>query len=123
AGVSAPAQAAAPAHPPVVAPPPGHAVGTPPPNDSSQPDPSLPAGTIELEVLDELERPAPGIPVELLVSYRSVPEGPKHETLERTTNEQGQVRFDSLDRELRDSHPIIARRGAGTHAGAPFRPH
>lgn len=121
AGVSAPAQAAAPAPPPVVAPPPGHAVGTPPPKDSSQPDPSLPAGTIELEVLDELERPAPGIPVELLVSYESVAEGPKHETLERTTNEQGKVRFDSLSRELRYSYSIIARRGAGTYGVAPFR--
>lgn len=117
--------AAAPEGPPPAraALPPGHGAlgGQAPPADVSQPDASVPPGTIDAEILDELGRPVANVPVELQVSYESVAEGPQHKTITRTTDGAGRVRFEDLSRELRYSYSLLAKRGGGSYGIAPFR--
>lgn len=109
----APAQAAeaAPQNPHGAAP---HGMpGGGPPQNLSMPDPSVPSGSVIVEVVDEESRPVRGAKVNLLSLFQSVAEGNTEDVTTKMTDENGSVRFDKLDDAIRFSYAVaVEDRGA-----------
>ncbi|MFO0611326.1 MAG: hypothetical protein U0414_01970 [Polyangiaceae bacterium] len=70
--------------------------GFEPPQDQSAEDPTLPPGTLILTVVDKDGFPVEGLPITLRHDHASVAKGDTHETFERTSDENGETRFDDL---------------------------
>jgi hypothetical protein len=85
-------------------------------------DPSVPAGSVEVVLLDAEERPVAGAPIELWVMRRSADPGgePSTEKLRATTSELGSYRFDRLQSGPSVSYRVTARRGPAEFSVEPF---
>lgn len=82
----------------------------PKPN-SVTPDQALPAGVVEVLVLDADQRPVSGAKVVLEAQRETVSEGKSRGRLEGRTDERGRHRFSGLERGSAVSYRVIAERG------------
>jgi hypothetical protein len=89
--------------------------------DTSEPDPSLPHGTLVVELRDADDRPLPGRAFTLGVVRQSIAQGDKRERQEHRTNAEGFVRIDGLATESAVAYRVSAQEGPATFAATPFR--
>ncbi len=89
--------------------------------DSSEPDPSLPKGTLVVELLDADDHPVPGRTFTLGIVRQSIAQGDKRERRELTTGPEGSLRLDGLGTESAIAYRISAQEGPASFAATPFR--
>lgn len=118
-----PARAQMPGHPPVEegAPAPSVAGMREPIPDTSEPDPSLPHGTLVVELRDADDRPLPNRAFTLGIVRQSIAQGDKRERQEHRTNAEGFVRLDGLATESAVAYRVSAQEGPASFAATPFR--
>jgi hypothetical protein len=129
-----PASASAPlpaGHPPVAAQAGGLPAGHPsvagseteqkPPEDSSTPTKALPAGTLEVTLLDASERPLSDIDVRLGILRETIAEGETRESKTARSDPLGKVVFTGLSTESNHSYRVSVPRGPAAYAAAPFQ--
>ncbi len=92
-----------------------------PPEDTAEEDAKLPPGTLMGVVLDENEKPLPNMPITIGVVKNSVAKGESREHLIRTTDANGLLRIDNLERDSTTAYRITALREGATYAAPPFR--
>ena len=91
---------------------------TPPP-DGAVDDPSLPAGTIVVNIKDAQDRPLPQAPIVLGVLHSTVAKGDTHERKTATTDDSGAVRFDGLSFGSGHTYEVTTTRGPARYAHPP----
>src|SRR5580698_136855 len=92
-------------HPAVESTPHGHAGGAggsvpgvfEPPEDTEQPDPTLPPGTIVVELRDADDKPGSGVEITLGMLVNSVAKGDSRKHVQANSDAQGRARFDKLE--------------------------
>ena len=89
--------------------------------DTSEPDPSLPHGTLVVELRDADDRPLPGREFTLGIVRQSIAQGDKRERHEHRTNAEGSVRLDGLATESAVAYRVSAQEGPASFAATPFR--
>lgn len=89
--------------------------------DSSDPDPSLPKGTLVVELLDADDRPLPGRAFTLGIVRQSIAQGDKRERRELVTGPEGSLRLDGLGTESAIAYRVSALEGPASFAATPFR--
>jgi hypothetical protein len=92
-----------------------------PPADTENPDPSLPPGTIVVELRDADDKPVPNEQVNLGVLINSVAKGDSRKHLQSTTNAMGWVTFGSLDLASNVAYRVSAGYQGGAFAATPFQ--
>lgn len=91
------------------------------PEDGTIEDPSLPAGSIELHVMDPTGKPMGKTPVTLGVLYNSVAKGESRKHIEAVTDDVGTARFKDLDTGSGVAYRPMVRRDEATFSVAPFQ--
>ena len=91
-----------------------------PPEDSVADDPSLPPGTIVVQIADGTGRPMPHIETTLGILYNSVAKGESRKRLTQTTDDAGIVRFASLDTGSGVAYRPMVLKDGGTFSATPF---
>lgn len=89
--------------------------------DSSEADPSLPKGTLVVEVLDADDHPVPGRAFTLGIVRQSIAQGDKRERRELVTGPDGSLRQDGLGTESAIAYRVSAQEGPASFAATPFR--
>lgn len=91
------------------------------PEDRATEDPSLPRGTLAVQVLDREGRPLASTPVTIGVLYNSVAKGESRKHVTATTNDEGVARLDDLETGSAVAYrPMVLSDGA-TFSAMPFR--
>jgi hypothetical protein len=88
--------------------------------DSTTPDPTIAAGTIEAQVVDAAERPIANRRVRLGIMRQSVAEGNDQSERFATTDAEGRVRFSNLERSSQFAYRVTVAEGAATYTSPPF---
>src|SRR5580698_3738844 len=68
-----------------------------PPEDTEQPDPTLPPGTIVVELRDADDKPVSGVEITLGMLVNSVAKGDSRKHVQANSDAQGRARFDKLE--------------------------
>lgn len=89
--------------------------------DESEPDSSIPKGTIVARIVDGAGQPQPGITVRLGKMFQSIAEGDQRKSESKTTNANGEVSFGGLSTESAYSYRITVTRGPAEYGSTPFR--
>ncbi|HEU5075490.1 MAG TPA: hypothetical protein VFU02_14965 [Polyangiaceae bacterium] len=89
--------------------------------DLSNPDASVPKGSIVATIVDGAGQPLAGVPVRLGKTFQSIAEGDQSDSETRTTNAQGEVRFSNLEASSRFSYRISVAQSSAQYSTAPFR--
>jgi hypothetical protein len=92
-----------------------------PPADRSAPDPKLPAGTIEVTLVDAEERPQANVEVRLGILQQNISEGEARQSKVSRSDAQGKARFSGLKTATEFSYRISVPRGPATYSSAPFQ--
>jgi hypothetical protein len=106
----------------------GHAAGNAavpgmftPPEDTEQPDPALPPGTIVVELRDADDKPVPREEITLGILINSVAQGDSRKHLQGTTDERGRATFAGLDLASNTAYRVSAGYQGGAFAATPFQ--
>jgi hypothetical protein len=91
------------------------------PEDTSQEDPSLPAGTIAVDLRDPDENPIPATEVSLGIVIQSIAKGESRKHLSSTTDASGRATFAQLDTGSEIAYRVTCARDGGSFAAMPFR--
>jgi hypothetical protein len=92
-----------------------------PPEDVEQPDPSLPAGSIAVELHDADEKPVFHEQVTLGILVNSIAKGDSRRHLQATTDERGRVVFSDLETASNVAYRVSAGYQGGAFAANPFQ--
>jgi len=92
-----------------------------PPADLSVPSPEVPAGTVDVTVVDAQQKPQAGVEVRLGILRQTIAEGESRQSQTARTNANGGVRFSGLKLESDFSYRVTIPRGRATYATAPFQ--
>ena len=92
-----------------------------PKENASRPDPTLPAGTIAVELRDEAGKPLPRQDVILGIVVQSISQGESRKRLSAASDEQGVARFDGLDRASQNAYRVSVVKDGATYAAPPFQ--
>jgi hypothetical protein len=92
-----------------------------PPEDTEKPDPSLPAGTIAVELLDLDGRALPGEMVTLGILINSISKGDSRKHLEARTDDGGQAVFGGLEAASNIAYRVSSGFQGGAFAARPFQ--
>jgi hypothetical protein len=92
-----------------------------PPEDLEQPDPSLPAGSIAVDLHDADEKPVPHEQVTLGVLINSVAKGDSRKHLQATTDDRGRAVFSGLETASNIAYRVSAGYQGGAFAATPFQ--
>lgn len=92
-----------------------------PPQDLSAPSPSLPEGTILVEVLDEQRRPVKDAQVILQTQFQSIAQGNSDQKKVVQLDSSGKAAFDGLETALRFSYVIEVSRNGAVYQVPSFR--
>jgi hypothetical protein len=102
----------------------GTRTGTPgvfePPPDTAEEDASLPAGTIEVTLLDADDHPVPRTQITLGILQNSVAKGESRRRVNGETNESGVARFDKLEAASQLAYRVSVVKDGATFAASPF---
>ncbi|HEX3597266.1 MAG TPA: hypothetical protein VHU80_19290 [Polyangiaceae bacterium] len=91
------------------------------PQDRTSPAPDLRAGTIEVHLHDEKDRPIPAMPVRLGIMKQDVAEGDSRSERLGNTDARGVVVFDALSNGTAFTYRVSASKDAGDFATEPIR--
>ncbi len=91
-----------------------------PPPDTAQDDPTLPAGSVVISILDAQGQPLSHAPLSFGVLRNTVAKGESSDKLAREADEQGQVRFDNLAFGSGVTYRVSTTRMGATYAMPPF---
>ena len=89
--------------------------------DTSNDDPSLPAGSIAVEIRDADDKPMPGVEVTLGILQQSIAKGESRRHVEATTDAAGRVAFHDLEKGSQVAYRVSVARDAATFGAMPFR--
>lgn len=84
-------------------------------------DPSLPAGTVVVEVLDEKGKPFAGALVQLVQQFQSVAQGNQDTSFRKNSDENGQAIFADLKDAIRFSYAVTVVRSEAEYIVPGFR--
>jgi len=84
-------------------------------------DPSLPAGTVVVEVRDEKGKPFAGALVQLVQQFQSVAQGNQNTSFRKNSDENGQATFAGLDDAIRFSYAVTVVRSEAEYLVPTFR--
>lgn len=88
--------------------------------NSITPDPSVPAGSVAVVVLDADENPVGKVPVALSYLRRSVQQGESRGQQQAVADDSGKHRFDELARGREISYRVSVARGRAQYGSKPF---
>lgn len=88
--------------------------------DSSEPSPDLPRGTVVVKLVDPSGKELPGRPVHLGIVRQTVAEGESRDTKEAITDAEGKARFDGLSFGSRYNYRASVRSDPAEYASEPF---
>jgi len=91
-----------------------------PPPDTTEDDPNLPAGTIEVTIKDAADKAIPNAPVTLGILHSSVAKGESRERKSSEANAEGVARFTGLELGSGVTYRVTTSRGQATYGAAPF---
>ncbi len=92
-----------------------------PPDDAEKEDPSLPPGTIAVELRDGDDHPVPHEDVHLGILINSIAKGDSRKHMEGTTDSQGHVVFSGLDTASNVAYRVSCGYRGGSFAAMPFQ--
>jgi hypothetical protein len=92
-----------------------------PPEDTEQPDPTLPPGTIVVELHDADDKPVAAEQVNLGILINSIAQGDSRKHLQGTTDDHGRATFSSLDLASNTAYRVSAGYQGGAFAALPFQ--
>jgi hypothetical protein len=92
-----------------------------PPQDTETEDPSLPPGTIEVDLRDADDKPIPRETVTLGVLINSIAKGDSRQHLQLTTDDQGRAVFSHLELASNIAYRVSCGYQGGLFAAAPFQ--
>ena len=91
------------------------------PADSSQEDPSLPPGTILVELRDPEDHPLPNEEVGLGIVVQSIAKGESRRHLSSRTDDAGRTSFAQLENGSGFAYRVTCAKDGGTFAAMPFQ--
>ncbi len=92
-----------------------------PPQDTEQEDPSLPEGTIAVDLRDAEDKPVPGEQVTLGILVNSVAKGDSRQHMQTTTDAAGRAVFGKLERASNIAYRVSVGYEGGLFAAMPFQ--
>jgi hypothetical protein len=92
-----------------------------PPEDLEQPDPTLPAGTIAVDLFDAEDQPMANEMVTLGMLINSIAKGDSRKHLQATTNDRGRVVFPGLETASNIAYRVSSGFQGGAFAAPPFQ--
>ena len=91
------------------------------PEDGAMDDPTLPAGTLDIHVVDPSGKPLPNTPVTLGILYNSVAKGDSRKRVSVTANERGVARLEHLESGSSVAYRPMVLTDTATFSMMPFR--
>ncbi|HEY2517627.1 MAG TPA: hypothetical protein VGI39_42450 [Polyangiaceae bacterium] len=91
-----------------------------PPPDTTDEDPRLPAGSIDVTILDADNQPVPNVAVTLGIVHNSVAKGESREHKLGTADGSGHLAFSNLERGSGIAYRVSVGRDGGTFWASPF---
>ena len=92
-----------------------------PPEDTERDDPSLPPGTIAVELRDADDKPVAGETVTLGILINSVAKGDSRKHVQQTTDAPGDAAFSGLDTASNIAYRVSVGYQGGAFAATPFQ--
>jgi hypothetical protein len=92
-----------------------------PPEDTEQPDPLVPPGTIVVELRDADDKPVPDQPVTLGMIIQSIAKGDSRKHDQGTTDASGRAVFRNLDMASAVAYRVSTEYQGGAFAATPFQ--
>jgi len=92
-----------------------------PKQDTEEPDPSLPEGTIAVDLRDAEDKPVPGEEVTLGILVNSVAKGDSRQHMQATTDASGRAVFSKLERASNIAYRVSVGYEGGLFAAMPFQ--
>lgn len=92
-----------------------------PPEDTEQPDPTVPPGTIVIELRDADDKPVPNQPLTLGMIINSIAKGDSRKHEQGTTDAAGRAVFRDLDMASAVAYRVSVEYQGGTFAATPFQ--
>jgi hypothetical protein len=89
--------------------------------DTEQEDPSLPEGTIAVDLRDADDKPVPGEQVTLGILVNSVAKGDSRQHMQATTDASGRATFGNLQRASNIAYRVSVGHEGGLFAAMPFQ--
>ena len=91
------------------------------PEDGATPDPSVPRGTIVVDLRDATDKPIPHADVTLGILVNSVAKGESRKRVVQTTDDAGRARFDNLDVGSGVAYRAMSFADSATFSMPPFQ--
>jgi hypothetical protein len=91
----------------------------PEPNQE-EPSPELPAGSVEVILVDGDERPLPNTDVRLGILFQKISEGESRSSRPGRTDAEGRARFDKLETGSNYAYRVTAKQGPAEYSSQPF---
>jgi hypothetical protein len=88
--------------------------------DQSAPASDLPAGTLEVTIVDADDKPLPGADVRLGILSQKIAEGEQRSQKNAKTNAEGKVRFTELGTTTDKSYRVTVQSGPAEYGSSPF---
>ena len=88
--------------------------------DSNAPAADLPAGTLEVTIVDATDRPLAGVDVRLGILSQKISEGEQRSEKKAKTNAEGRVRFEGLGTTSDLSYRVTVASGEAEYGSSPF---
>lgn len=92
-----------------------------PPEDTEMPDPTLPPGTIAVDLRDADDKPVAGETVTLGIMVNSIAKGDSRSHVQRTTDAAGHAVFGNLDTASSVAYRVSTGYQGGAFAAMPFQ--
>lgn len=92
-----------------------------PPQDTEQEDPSLPEGTIAVDLRDAEDKPVAGEQVTLGILVNSIAKGDSRQHMQVTTDASGRAVFGALERASNIAYRVSVGYEGGLFAATPFQ--
>lgn len=92
-----------------------------PPEDTEQPDPTAPPGTIVVELRDADDKPVPGVEITLGVLINSIAKGDSRKHLQANSDARGQAAFGGLETAGNIAYRVSVGYQGGAFAATPFQ--
>jgi hypothetical protein len=92
-----------------------------PPEDTETEDPSIPPGSIAVDLRDADDKPVPGETITLGILINSIAKGDSRKHLQATTDDHGHVVFSALETASNIAYRVSSGYRGGSFAASPFQ--